>query len=335
MSKINLSFPKNRLRRMRQSAWIRDLVEENKLSSDDLIWPIFVCDGENKKEEVDAMPNVYRYSVDNLNEVIDIASEQKIKLVAIFPYTPEDLKSVDGKEALNSKNLVCRSLQKLKSQSANFGLMCDVALDPYTNHGHDGILNDDGKILNDDTNEILIKQSILYANHGADVIAPSDMMDGRVGLIRSALEENNFKDTLILSYAAKYASGMYSPFRDAVGSSSNLKANKRTYQMNISNSDEAIREALMDIREGADMIMVKPGISYLDIIYRIKEELKYPTIAYQVSGEYSMIKFAAKKGVIEEKNIVIEQLSSFKRAGADAVVTYYAPDVSKFLNLLD
>ena len=320
---------------MRQSAWIRDLVEENKLSSDDLIWPIFVCDGENKKEEVDAMPNVYRYSVDNLNEVIDIASEQKIKLVAIFPYTPEDLKSVDGKEALNSKNLVCRSLQKLKSQSANFGLMCDVALDPYTNHGHDGILNDDGKILNDDTNEILIKQSILYARHGADVIAPSDMMDGRVGLIRSALEENNFKDTLILSYAAKYASGMYSPFRDAVGSSSNLKANKRTYQMNISNSDEAIREALMDIREGADMIMVKPGISYLDIIYRIKEELKYPTIAYQVSGEYSMIKFAAKKGVIEEKNIVIEQLSSFKRAGADAVVTYYAPDVSKFLNLLD
>ena len=184
---------------MRQSAWIRDLVEENKLSSSDLIWPIFVCDGENKKEEVDAMPNVYRYSVDNLNEVIDIASEQKIKLVAIFPYTPEDLKSVDGKEALNSKNLVCRSLQKLKSQSANFGLMCDVALDPYTNHGHDGILNDDGKILNDDTNEILIKQSILYANHGADVIAPSDMMDGRVGLIRSALEENNFKDTLILS----------------------------------------------------------------------------------------------------------------------------------------
>ena len=320
---------------MRQSAWIRDLVEENKLSSDDLIWPIFVCDGENKKEEVDAMPNVYRYSVDNLNEVIDIASEQKIKLVAIFPYTPEDLKSIDGKEALNSKNLVCRSLQKLKSQSTNFGLMCDVALDPYTNHGHDGILNDDGKILNDDTNEILIKQSILYANHGADVIAPSDMMDGRVGLIRSALEENNFKDTLILSYAAKYASGMYSPFRDAVGSSSNLKANKRTYQMNISNSDEAIREALMDIREGADMIMVKPGISYLDIIYRIKEELKYPTIAYQVSGEYSMIKFAAKKGVIEEKNIVIEQLSSFKRAGADAVVTYYAPDVSKFLNLLD
>ena len=320
---------------MRQSAWIRDLVEENKLSSDDLIWPIFVCDGENKKEEVDAMPNVYRYSVDNLNEVIDIASEQKIKLVAIFPYTPEDLKSVDGKEALNSKNLVCRSLQKLKSQSANFGLMCDVALDPYTNHGHDGILNDDGKILNDDTNEILIKQSILYANHGADVIAPSDMMDGRVGLIRSALEENNFKDTLILSYAAKYASGMYSPFRDAVGSSSNLKANKRTYQIKISNSDEAIREALMDIREGADMIMVKPGISYLDIIYRIKEELKYPTIAYQVSGEYSMIKFAAKKGVIEEKNIVIEQLSSFKRAGADAVVTYYAPDVSKFLNLLD
>ena len=320
---------------MRQSAWIRDLVEENKLSSDDLIWPIFVCDGENKKEEVDAMPNVYRYSVDNLNEVIDIASEQKIKLVAIFPYTPQDLKSVDGKEALNSKNLVCRSLQKLKSQSTNFGLMCDVALDPYTNHGHDGILNDNGKILNDDTNEILIKQSILYANHGADVIAPSDMMDGRVGLIRSALEENNFKDTLILSYAAKYASDMYSPFRDAVGSSSNLKANKRTYQMNISNSDEAIREALMDIREGADMIMVKPGISYLDIIYRIKEELKYPTIAYQVSGEYSMIKFAAKKGVIEEKNIVIEQLSSFKRAGADAVVTYYAPDVSKFLNLLD
>ena len=335
MSKIDLSFPKNRLRRLRQSAWIRDLVEENKLSSNDLIWPIFVCEGENKKEEIESMPSVYRYSVDNLNEVIDIASEQKIKLVAIFPYTPQNLKNVDGKESLNPKNLVCRSLQKLKSHSPDFGIMCDVALDPYTDHGHDGIMNDDGKILNDETNEILIRQSKLFASHGADVIAPSDMMDGRVGLIRSALEENNFKDTLILSYTAKYASSMYSPFRNAVGSSSNLKANKRTYQMNVFNSDEAIREALIDIKEGADMIMVKPGISYLDIIYRIKEELKYPTIAYQVSGEYSMIKFAAKKGVIEEKNIVIEQLSSFKRAGADAVVTYYAPDVSKFLNLLD
>ena len=213
--------------------------------------------------------------------------------------------------------------------------MCDVALDPYTDHGHDGLINDSGKILNDETNELLVKQALLYAECGADVIAPSDMMDGRIGMIRNQLEKNDFQDTLILSYAAKYASAMYSPFRDAVGSSSSLKSDKKTYQMNINNSDEAIREASMDISEGADILMVKPGISYLDIIYRIKHELNFPTFAYQVSGEYSLIKLAAEKSLIDEKAVVLEQLASFKRAGADAIITYFAPEVSKFIKLTE
>ncbi len=331
---LKLEFPNNRLRRTRQSKWIRNLVQENILGPNDLIWPIFVCEGKNIKSEIKTMPDVYRYSVDNLNEVFDIACKEQINLVAIFPYTPEDLKSNDGREGLNPNNLVCKSLKKLRDNSPNFGLMCDVALDPYTDHGHDGLINDEGTILNDETNEVLVKQSILFSQHGADIIAPSDMMDGRIGLIRSELEKNNFKDKLILSYAAKYASGMYSPFRDAVGSSISLKSNKKTYQMDINNSDEAIREVSMDISEGADIVMVKPGISCLDIVYRIKNELNFPTFSYQVSGEYSAIKIAAQKGIIDEKSIVIEQLSSLKRAGADAIITYYAPEISKFLRLL-
>ena len=330
-----LKLPSTRLRRNRQSNWIRNLVEEHSLTSNDLIWPVFICEGKNKKEEIKSMPNVYRYSIDNLNEVKDIAESQNINLIALFPYTPEELKSNDGKEALNPENLVCKSIDQLSRSNKNFGLMCDVALDPYTDHGHDGLINDSGKILNDETNELLVKQALLYAECGADVIAPSDMMDGRIGMIRNQLEKNDFQDTLILSYAAKYASAMYSPFRDAVGSSSSLKSDKKTYQMNINNSNEAIREATMDISEGADILMVKPGISYLDIIYRIKHELNFPTFAYQVSGEYSLIKLAAEKGLVDEKAVVLEQLASFKRAGADAIITYFAPEVSKFIKLTE
>ena len=330
-----LKFPSTRLRRNRQSNWIRNLVEEHSLTSNDLIWPVFICEGKNKKEEIKSMPNVYRYSIDNLNEVRDSAESQNINLIAIFPYTPEELKSNDGKEALNPENLVCKSIDQLSRSNKSFGLMCDVALDPYTDHGHDGLINDSGKILNDETNELLVKQALLYAECGADVIAPSDMMDGRIGMIRNQLEKKDFQDTLILSYAAKYASAMYSPFRDAVGSSSSLKSDKKTYQMNINNSNEAIREASMDISEGADILMVKPGISYLDIIYRIKHELNFPTFAYQVSGEYSLIKLAAEKGLVDEKAVVLEQLASFKRAGADAIITYFAPEVSKFIKLTE
>ena len=335
MKESILKFPSTRLRRNRQSSWIRNLVEEHSLTSNDLIWPVFICEGKNKKEEIKSMPNVYRYSIDNLNEVKDIAESQNINLIALFPYTPEELKSNDGKEALNPENLVCKSIDQLSRSNKSFGLMCDVALDPYTDHGHDGLINDSGKILNDETNELLVKQALLYAECGADVIAPSDMMDGRIGLIRNQLEKNDFQDTLILSYAAKYASAMYSPIRDAVGSSSSLKSDKKTYQMNINNSDEAIREASMDISEGADILMVKPGISYLDIIYRIKHELNFPTFAYQVSGEYSLIKLAAEKGLADEKTVVLEQLASFKRAGADAIITYFAPEVSKFIKLTE
>ena len=335
MKESILKFPSTRLRRNRQSSWIRNLVEEHSLTSNDLIWPVFICEGKNKKEEIKSMPNVYRYSIDNLNEVKDIAESQNINLIALFPYTPKELKSNDGKEALNPENLVCKSIDQLSRSNKSFGLMCDVALDPYTDHGHDGLINDSGKILNDETNELLVKQALLYAECGADVIAPSDMMDGRIGMIRNQLEKNDFQDTLILSYAAKYASAMYSPFRDAVGSSSSLKSDKKTYQMNINNSDEAIREASMDISEGADILMVKPGISYLDIIYRIKHELNFPTFAYQVSGEYSLIKLAAEKGLVDEKAVVLEQLASFKRAGADAIITYFAPEVSKFIKLTE
>ncbi len=325
------SYPSLRLRRGRSSQWIRNLLNENKLTSDDLIWPIFICEGKNKKDEISSMPNVYRYSIDQLDEISETANELGINLVALFPYTPEEKKTEGGEESINSKNLVCKALKKIKSQKNNFGVMCDVALDPYTSHGHDGLVNNEGEILNDETNSLLVKQALLFAEHGADVIAPSDMMDGRIGKIRNKLEDEKFYNTIILSYAAKYASKMYSPFRDAVGSSSKLKTDKKTYQMNIANSDEALREIAMDIKEGADIVMVKPGISYLDIISKIKSEFNFPTFAYQVSGEYSMIKVAANKGFIDEEEIVFEQLTAFKRAGADAILSYFAPEVARKL----
>ena len=328
---MSSQFPLLRMRRTRQSSWIRNLLSENNLTTDDLIWPIFICDGNNEKQEISSMPGVFRYSIDRLNEVIDETEKNKINLIAIFPYTPEERKTENAEEALNPENLVCKALSFIKSKKPNFGVMCDIALDLYTSHGHDGLIDNDGIVLNDETNKILVEQSLLFANAGADVIAPSDMMDGRIGLIRNELENSNFKNLIIISYAAKYASKMYSPFRDAVGSSNKLKSNKKTYQMNISNSDEAIREVALDIQEGADIIMIKPGLSYLDIIQRVKKEFKIPTFAYQVSGEYAMIKISAAQGIIDEKEIMLEQLISLKRAGADAILTYFAPQVSEII----
>ena len=327
------NFPNTRMRRIRQSKWIRNLIEENTISSNDMIWPIFLSEGSNVKEEIDTMPGVFRYSVDNLNEIVDIAEKQKINLVALFPNTPEQVKSEDGAEALNPDNLVCKALRHLKSQNLNFGLMCDVALDPYTNHGHDGLI-DNNEILNDETIESLVKQSLLLAQNGADVIAPSDMMDGRIGAIRNALEAEKYKNTILVSYSAKYASSFYSPFRDAVGSRKKLKSDKKSYQMNIFNSDEALREISLDISEGADAVIVKPGIAYLDIIHRIKSKFQFPTFAYHVSGEYSLIKSAAQKGIIDENLIVLEHFAAFKRAGADAIISYYAPKISEIIKLI-
>ena len=327
------NFPNTRMRRIRQSKWIRNLIEENTISSNDMIWPIFLNEGSNVKEEIDTMPGVFRYSVDNLNEIVDIAEKQKINLVALFPNTPEQVKSEDGAEALNPDNLVCKALRHLKSQNLNFGLMCDVALDPYTNHGHDGLI-DNNEILNDETIESLVKQSLLLAQNGADVIAPSDMMDGRIGAIRNALEAEKYKNTILVSYSAKYASSFYSPFRDAVGSKKKLKSDKKSYQMNIFNSDEALREISLDISEGADAVIVKPGIAYLDIIHRIKSKFQFPTFAYHVSGEYSLIKSAAQKGIIDENLIVLEHFAAFKRAGADAIISYYAPKISEIIKLI-
>ena len=327
------NFPSTRMRRIRQSKWIRNLIEENTISSNDMIWPIFLSEGSNVKEEIDTMPGVFRYSVDNLNEIVDIAEKQKINLVALFPNTPEQVKSEDGAEALNPDNLVCKALRHLKSQNLNFGLMCDVALDPYTNHGHDGLI-DNNEILNDETIESLVKQSLLLAQNGADVIAPSDMMDGRIGAIRNALEAEKYKNTILVSYSAKYASSFYSPFRDAVGSKKKLKSDKKSYQMNIFNSDEALREISLDISEGADAVIVKPGIAYLDIIHRIKSKFQFPTFAYHVSGEYSLIKSAAQKGIIDENLVVLEHFAAFKRAGADAIISYYAPKISEIIELI-
>ena len=327
---ITGKYPNLRLRRNRKSDWTRRLVQENNLSVNDLILPIFVIDGKNKKESIKTMPDVYRYSVDRLPIIIDKAVKSKIPLIAIFPYTNSNLKNNFGHEALNENNLVCRAIRLIKKKYKNkIGIMCDVALDPYTSHGHDGLLSK-GKILNDETINILIKQSLLQAEMGCDVIAPSDMMDGRIGKIRKALDKKKFQDVQILSYAAKYASSFYGPFRDAVGSKNLLKGDKKTYQMDFSNNQEALREIALDIKEGADMVMVKPGMPYLDIIKSVKENFKIPVFAYQVSGEYSLIKNGINKKIINE-NSIIESLMSFKRAGASAIVTYFADKIANVL----
>ena len=324
--KIVGKFPDIRLRRIRNSTWIRRLVSENDLSTNDLILPIFVRDGKNKVESIKSMPGVYRYSVDKLNLIMNKAKKYKIPMVALFPYTQKNKKDKFGSEALNKDNLICKSLKFIKKKYSGIGVMCDVALDPYTSHGHDGIIFNK-KIDNDKTIKILVKQALLQAEMGCDVIAPSDMMDGRVGAIRKALDKRNFQNVSILSYAAKYASSFYGPFRDAVGSRMNLKSDKKTYQMDFRNLNEAFREISLDIKEGADMVMVKPGLPYLDIIKNIKDNFKIPVFAYQVSGEYSLIKQGIKNKLISDEAI-LESLMAFRRAGASAIITYFALEVA-------
>ena len=327
---ITGKYPNLRLRRNRKQDWIRRLVQENELSVNDLILPIFVMEGKNKTQQIRSMPDVLRYTVDKIPLLLDKAVKNKIPLVAVFPYTDKKLKNNYGSEALNSNNLVCRSIRLIKKKYNNsIGVMTDVALDPYTSHGHDGLLKNN-QILNDETIDVLIQQSLLQAEMGSDIIAPSDMMDGRISKIRKSLDLNNYKNVQLLSYAAKYASNFYGPFRDAVGSKKILKGDKKTYQMDFRNSDEAIREVSLDIKEGADMVMIKPGLPYLDIIKSIKDKFKIPVLAYQVSGEYSLITNGIKKGLINE-NAIIESLFSFKRAGASGIITYFADRISKLL----
>ena len=320
---ITGTYPNLRLRRNRKNDWSRRLVQENFLSVNDLIQPIFITEGKKIKQPIKTMPGVYRYSIDNLAVVLNKAVKYKIPMVALFPYTNNKLKNEIGTEALNENNLVCRAIKYIKKKYKNkIGIMCDVALDPYTNHGHDGLIKKK-EVLNDETIDVLIQQAVLQARMGCDVIAPSDMMDGRILKIRNALDKNGFKNVQIISYAAKYASSFYGPFRDAVGSKSMLKGDKKTYQMDYKNSDEALREITLDIKEGADMVMIKPGMPYLDIIKNVKDKFKIPVLAYQVSGEYSLIMNGVKNNVISE-NAIIESLVSFKRAGANAIITYFA-----------
>ena len=323
------SYPGTRLRRNRKREWSRRLVQESTLSADDLIWPIFICEGKNVKERINSMPGIYRYSIDRLEKLLDSAMDKSIPMVALFPNTPNSKKDIDGSEALNKNNLICKALRLIKKNYKDIGIMCDVALDPYTTHGHDGILKNN-YVDNDETIKILVKQSLLQAEMGCDVIAPSDMMDGRIGEIRKALDKNGYELVQILSYAVKYASNFYGPFRDAVGSKKSLKGNKKNYQMDYKNSQEAIREVALDIKEGADFVMVKPGMPYLDIIRSIKDNFQIPVFAYQVSGEYSLIRNGINDKILTEEAI-IESLISFKRAGANAVVTYFAEEVAQKL----
>jgi len=324
------SYPNTRLRRNRKTDWSRRLVSENTLSANDLIWPIFLTDGKNQKNQISTMPGVYRYSVDKLEKIVEKALKLKLPLLALFPHTKKKNKDNKGSEALNENNLVCKAVRHIKKKfKSDIGIMCDVALDPYTSHGHDGLIKKN-YVQNDETVEILVKQALLLAEMGCDVIAPSDMMDGRIGKIRKALDKNNFKLVQILSYAVKYASNFYGPFRDAIGSKKSLKSDKKNYQMNFFNQKEALREVALDIKEGADFVMVKPGMPYLDIIKLVSDTFKIPVFAYQVSGEYSLIKNGIKKRIISEKAIE-ESLMSFKRAGASAIVTYFADYISKRL----
>jgi len=319
-----------RLRRNRRTDWSRRLVREHTLTVDDLIWPIFVVDGTNVREPVPSMPGVFRLSIDEAVREAERAMRLSIPMLAIFPNTDPELRDASGTEALNDQNLVCRACRAIRAEGLNIGLMTDVALDPYTSHGHDGIMAGEN-ILNDETVEQLCRQALIQADAGSDVIGPSDMMDGRVGALRRALDQNGYRDTQILAYSAKYASGFYGPFRDAVGTNATLIGDKRTYQMDPANTDEAIREAEMDIAEGADMIMIKPGLPYLDIIRRLKDTFQVPTFAYQVSGEYAMVEAAAANGWIDGERVMMESLMAFKRAGADGILTYYAPRVAEVL----
>jgi porphobilinogen synthase len=323
-------FPALRMRRLRRHDWSRRLVAESVLSPADFIWPIFVIAGENRREAVAAMPGVERLSVDLAAEAAEDAARLGIPVIALFPQTDAALKTEDGREALNADNLVCRAVRAIKKRVPGIGVLCDVALDPYTSHGHDGLLDGD-HVVNDASVEILVRQALVQAEAGCDIIAPSDMMDGRVAAIRAALENAGHSDTLIMAYAAKYASAFYGPFRDAVGSAKALKGDKRTYQMDPANSDEALREVALDIAEGADMVMVKPGMPYLDVLMRVKQTFGMPTFAYQVSGEYSMLTAAANSGFLDRERAMIESLIAFKRAGASGILTYFAREAAELL----
>ncbi|MDX1710564.1 MAG: porphobilinogen synthase [Rhodovibrionaceae bacterium] len=321
------AFPRVRLRRNRSDGWVRRMTRENRLAADDLIWPVFVQEGEGLQTEVPSMPGVYRHSLDRLADAIGPVAEDGIPAIALFPYVPAERKTPACEEAWNPDNLVCRAVRQVKAQVPQIGVLCDVALDPYNALGHDGLVRD-GRIVNDETLEALIRQSLVQAEAGCDVVAPSDMMDGRVGAIRAALDGAGFQDVKIMSYAAKYASAFYGPFRDAVGSGDFLAGDKKTYQMDPANSDEALREVELDLGEGADMIMVKPGMPYLDVIRRVKDRFAAPTFAYQVSGEYAMMKAAAQNGWLDWEKVIMESLLAFKRAGADGVLSYAAPEIA-------
>lgn len=328
----SINFPTTRMRRMRYHDFSRRLMSENRLSCDDLIYPLFVIEGENKKEAIASMPGVERLSIDLLVQEAKQCFALGIPMLALFPVTPASVKSDDAAEAYNPDGLAQRAVRAIKAACPGLGVMTDVALDPFTSHGQDGLINEQGYVINDETVEVLVKQALLHAAAGADVVAPSDMMDGRIGAIREALESAGHINTQILAYSAKYASSFYGPFRDAVGSAGNLgKGNKFSYQMDPANSDEAIREVQLDLQEGADMVMVKPGMPYLDIIRRVKDEFSVPVFAYQVSGEYAMLKAASLNGWLDERQVVLESLLSFKRAGSDAVLTYYAKTVAQWL----
>ena len=332
MAYNNINFPRTRMRRMRYNDFSRRLMRENHLSVDDLIYPMFVTEGINQREPVVSMPGVERFSLDLLLAQAEEIYNLGIPAIALFPVTAPEKKSDDAAEAYNPDGLAQRSVRALKNAFPELGIITDVALDPFTSHGQDGLINQDGYVINDETIAVLVKQALSHAEAGADIVAPSDMMDGRIGAIRQALEAQNHINTLILAYSAKYASSFYGPFRDAVGSAGNLgKSNKYSYQMDPANSDEAIREIQLDLQEGADMVMVKPGMPYLDIIRRVKEQFGVPTFAYQVSGEYAMIKAAAMNGWLDEKQVVLESLLAFKRAGSDAILTYYAKSVAQWL----
>lgn len=329
-------YPNTRMRRVRQTAWSRNLVSENQLSVSDLIWPVFVQPGEGKSDAVESMPGVYRYSIDRLIDSVREAHGLGIPAIAIFPQTDPSKKTENAEEAINPDNLVCQTVAAIKSEVPDIGIICDVALDPYTSHGQDGLVRD-GIVINDESVEMLCEQALVQARAGCDIIAPSDMMDGRIGAIRSALDQAGFENVMIMSYAAKYASAFYGPFRDAIGSKSNLKAGnvsgggKQTYQMNPANTDEAIREVQLDITEGADMVMVKPGMPYLDIVQRVKSTFGVPTFAYQVSGEYAMLMAAVKNGWLDHEAVMLESLLGFKRAGCDGVLTYFAIEAARRL----
>ena len=324
------SYPQIRMRRLRRHDWTRRLVAENTLSPADFIWPVFVIDGENKREPIASMPGVERLSVDLVVEAAKEAAALGIPVIALFPQTPVALKTEDGREATNADNLVCRAVRAIKAAVPQIGVLCDVALDPYTSHGHDGVLKDDD-VHNDATIEILVQQSLVQVAAGCDIIAPSDMMDGRIGAIRTALEKNGHHNTLLMAYAAKYASAFYGPFRDAVGSAKALVGDKRTYQMDPANCDEALREVALDLAEGADMVMVKPGMPSLDIVRQVKDRFGVPTFAYQVSGEYAMLSAAFEKEWLDRDRAILESLTGFKRAGASGILTYFAVEAARLL----